>query len=141
MHRFITAALIALSSAAGCAPELSSDWLLEVTFDDGFSVEGEMDLDVEDDDVEGSFWIQLEEDCEDLEGEVTGDLDDDLTEMTLEFEFDDWYCGGDTYGFYDLEAVLEIEEVDLFEQPEAMIGDGEWGGEDMEVEAKKKQPC
>ena len=135
MIRNLITALFVLSAGAGCAPNLDGDWSVEVTFDDGYSVEGEMDLVFDGDDVEGDIWLQLEEGCEDLEAEVKGDLDDEGTELELEFEFDDWYCGGDTYGFYDLDAVLDIERDGAFDEVEEMTGDGEWGGEDMEVEA------
>lgn len=110
-------------SLVGCGLDPSGSWDIEI-IDGAETLDGEMDIFVEDGRVDGSIDIELYYACADVHGDVSGTMEDDT--MSLTVDFDEWHCEGYIIEFYDME-VPTAEMIDDGSDIVELDGDGDWG--------------
>ena len=110
-------------SLAGCSLDPSGSWDIEI-IDGAETLDGEMDLYIEDGVVDGNIDIELYYACADVHGDVSGVVDDET--LSINVSFDEWYCEGYIIEFYDIEvptAAMIDDGSDVIE----LDGDGDGG--------------
>jgi len=130
LYKYIAFAAFAALFTGCAAPDIDGLWEVEIEDTDlgaEGEAEGEMYLSSSSDGeyISGTLEVDLIDDCEEVEGDVTGWLDSDGEEIELRVEFQTWDCFGDSWSVEDLDVTLDLREDDG--EVVEMDGDGDWG--------------